>query len=450
MTADTIHARRAVEVLRSGVPNRDAVREFGSTQEEIERGFRERLELARAGRSPGGVLVGGDFGSGKSHLLEYLQHVAVEEGFVASKVVISKETPLHDPVKVFRAAAENAVVPGRHGSALTEIASSLDFSSEGYARFYRFADSAEAGLNERFPASLYLFENLRSADREFADRIVRFWSGDPIGVGELKKKLRETGEAATWALSKIGARDLALQRFRFASQLIRAAGYAGWALLFDEVELIGRYSLLQRGKSYGELARWTAAFELEPIEGAPGDGHVEGRARGRILESDEDRGPGLVSAKLGHFALDPNGRQPAEIRGDTAIERRDREDLAVAVQDRLDLRHSPSVTPRSPCWLEQDLGGRRRIAAAREHLHGVVQIDLADREPLGEMHRIAGLEQDVQAPALDLCRLVLVPERSLGRLGHARGIRRCYGASCSYGRASAPVAQISAGEREDS
>ena len=267
MTADTIHARRAVEVLRSGVPNRDAVREFGSTQEEIERGFRERLELARAGRSPGGVLVGGDFGSGKSHLLEYLQHVAVEEGFVASKVVISKETPLHDPVKVFRAAAENAVVPGRHGSALTEIASSLDFSSEGYARFYRFADSAEAGLNERFPASLYLFENLRSADREFADRIVRFWSGDPIGVGELKKKLRETGEAATWALSKIGARDLALQRFRFASQLIRAAGYAGWALLFDEVELIGRYSLLQRGKSYGELARWTAAFELEPIEG---------------------------------------------------------------------------------------------------------------------------------------------------------------------------------------
>jgi hypothetical protein len=37
---------------------------------------------------------------------------------------------------------------------------------------------------------------------------------------------------------------------------MRAAGHAGWVILFDEVELIGRYSLLQRGRSYAELATW--------------------------------------------------------------------------------------------------------------------------------------------------------------------------------------------------
>jgi hypothetical protein len=37
-------------------------------------------------------------------------------------------------------------------------------------------------------------------------------------------------------------------------------------ILFDEVELIGRYSLLQRGRSYAELARW-----LSPSR-ASGDG----------------------------------------------------------------------------------------------------------------------------------------------------------------------------------
>jgi hypothetical protein len=44
-----------------------------------------------------------------------------------------------------------------------------------------------------------------------------------------------------------------------------AAGFAGWVLLFDEVELIGRYSLLQRGRSYAEVARWVEGFEAEPM-----------------------------------------------------------------------------------------------------------------------------------------------------------------------------------------
>ena len=41
--------------------------------------------------------------------------------------------------------------------------------------------------------------------------------------------------------------------------LFRAAGFAGWCLLIDEVELIGRYSPLQRARAYAELARWLGA-----------------------------------------------------------------------------------------------------------------------------------------------------------------------------------------------
>jgi hypothetical protein len=81
----------------------------------------------------------------------------------------------------------------------------------------------------------------------------------------LKRKLRECGETATWTLPQVYARDLALQSFRFVARLIAAAGYAGWVLLFDEVELIGRYSLLQRARSYAEVARWVGGFESEPL-----------------------------------------------------------------------------------------------------------------------------------------------------------------------------------------
>src|SRR6187200_1671625 len=77
--------------------------------------------------------------------------------------------------------------------------------------------------------------------------------------------------------------------------------------------------------------------------------------------------------------------------------------------------------------LEEDLGGRHGVAAAREQLDGVVEIDLARGDALRQVNGIPGLEQDVQPPALHLRRLVLVPERGLGRLGHARAIRRSQG-----------------------
>ena len=68
-------------------------------------------------------------------------------------------------------------------------------------------------------------------------------------------------------------------------------------------------------------------------------------------------------------------------------------------------------------------------------LDRVVQVDLTHGDALGEMHRVAGLEEDVEPPALDLRRLVLVPERGFGRLGHARGIRGRDESSFSVGQA---------------
>ena len=127
--AERIIKRRAIEALRAGVPNRDAVLALGSTQPEIEKKFLEQLQSA--GTQIQGMLVKGGFGAGKSHLLEFLLQTALRENFVCSKVVISKETPFYDPVKLYRAAAEAAVVPGRMGDALTEIMTKMDTNGQG-------------------------------------------------------------------------------------------------------------------------------------------------------------------------------------------------------------------------------------------------------------------------------------------------------------------------------
>jgi hypothetical protein len=261
-TASVKH-RRAVEALRAGVPSADAVALLGSGQSEIEDKFLELLGAVSAG-TPQGILIGGGFGSGKSHLLEHLTQLALAEGYAVSRVVVSKETPLHDQVKVFRAAADAALVAESKGPAIPEAAARLDVRSPAYAELLRWAVSPAAGLNERFAASLTLYAKTRERDPELAEELVRFWCGDPLSVSRLRRGLKDAGEART-ALSPVTIKALGEQRLRFATRLLAAAGCAGWLVLFDEVELIGRYSVLQRAKSYASIARW-----IRGKHGAPG------------------------------------------------------------------------------------------------------------------------------------------------------------------------------------
>jgi hypothetical protein len=270
---DRQQARRAIEALRAGVPNRDAVRALGSAAPEIEDRFQHLLGTAQEQGSevggPSGFLLAGNFGSGKSHLLESLQHRALEQGFVTAKILVSKETPLYDPIKLFRAAIGAAQLPGRRGAALAQIAEELNPRDERFLDFYTWVQQARPEvLNQRFAASLNLFEGARGQDPELFERILAFWAGDPIQIGDLKRALKAKGERATYQFDKIDQRELALQRFRFAAALMLAAGFKGWALLVDEVELIGRYSLVQRGRSYAELARWTGGIKGDTYPGA--------------------------------------------------------------------------------------------------------------------------------------------------------------------------------------
>jgi hypothetical protein len=265
-----VASRRAIEALRAGVPNLDAVQAMGSSQPEMEKALSSQLELAREslhqGKNGGGLLVAGGFGTGKSHLLEFFRHLALEENFVCSKIVISKETPLYNPAKVYQAAIAAASVPDRRGVALTEIAARLEFQSESYTRLVRWVNSSNSGLSSQFAATLYLYE-YAMGDDELRDRILRFWGGDPLNVSEIRRYLKDLGEAATYKIDKLPVKELAVQRYSFISQLIIAAGYCGWVLLIDEVELIGRYSIQQRARSYAEIARLMGKLEGAPLPG---------------------------------------------------------------------------------------------------------------------------------------------------------------------------------------
>lgn len=144
---------------------------------------------------------------------------------------------------------------------LADAAAALDPDSSSYTELWRWLHTDPVA--DRFAASLKVHERLRSSDApdasELIEALVRFWAGDPLRTPDLRRALKAVGEAGVYSLSAVPARELARQRWAFTSRLLRAAGHAGWVLLLDEVELIGRYSLLQRGKSYAEVARWLGA-----------------------------------------------------------------------------------------------------------------------------------------------------------------------------------------------
>jgi hypothetical protein len=285
-------SRRALEALRNGVPNREAVKILGCNQPKAEAGFNGLLDRAADKENPPegalGMLVSGDFGSGKSHLLTHLEHQALSRGFVCSKVAISKETPLYDLGKVLKSAVDNGRMPNRAGRLIEELGQALKPHSPEYADFFKWANDTESnGLSQMFPASLLVHE--RSRDLELNSEIEYFWAGDRIKVSRVKDGLRQIGQFQSYSFRAPKAAELPPQRLRFVIEVIKAAGYKGWVVLLDEIELVGSYSLLQRGRSYAELARWLGEAVDEPYSGLATVGTVTDDFASAIISPDGNK-----------------------------------------------------------------------------------------------------------------------------------------------------------------
>ncbi len=265
-------SRLAIEALRNGVPNREAVRRLGCKQPRATDRFVGMLKRADSGAdglhaNAQGVLVSGDFGAGKSHFLAHLEHVALSENFVCSKVAVSKETPLYDLGKVFTSAVENGRMPNRSGRLVEELALAMRPRSIEYTNFFQWAErsAADGVLHPIFFATLHLYEE--SNDFDLKSEIEAFWAGDKIKVASVKGGLKQIGQAGRYKFKAPKVADLPPQRLRFAIELIKSAGYRGWVVLLDEMELIGSYSILQRGRSYAEVAHWMGRIAGDAFPG---------------------------------------------------------------------------------------------------------------------------------------------------------------------------------------
>ena len=278
-----LEARIAIEALRAGVPNRAAVRLMGTDEPALEQAFEEQLQRhwdnqakpntapprspnAAPPRSKEGFGIAGGFGSGKSHFLGYLAEVVRTHGFVVSRVVVSKETSLYDPARVFEAAVRSAVLPDRHDDAISGAMNALRQSRDRMAALEAAVAAAGDALAPLFTALLHLVRR-ETLPPPFNRQIERFLAGGRIRAADIRNALTSVGETRKFDLRMPAAAALTEQRIRFLSMVFHAAGYTGWCLLFDEVELIGRYTPLRRALAYAQLAVWLG---LDGVRAFPG------------------------------------------------------------------------------------------------------------------------------------------------------------------------------------
>jgi hypothetical protein len=243
------------------------VAQLGTTQSEIKAHFEQALESAESGASVKPLVISANFGSGKSHLLEFLQSVAEDRNFATSYLVVSPEMPLGNGQMVLKALSESSRAPGRTGKALRELSSELQNRSEAVVRLRNWAATAP-NFNDRFRALLHLFGEF-SSDPELRFQIIGDIEGKPLLKTLINQRLKEIGAYGDYDL-RGGPRSslLAHDRIRLFAQMVRASGVNGLVVLFDELERMAQFSKKQRLAAYEELGWWSR------IAAEPGNGIV--------------------------------------------------------------------------------------------------------------------------------------------------------------------------------
>lgn len=149
----------------------------------------------------------------------------------------------------------------------------------------------------------------------------------------------------------------------------QAAHRAGYPILFDEVELIGRYSLLQRARSYAAVAAWVRGEHDAPGMPIAAVLAMTDDFEAAVITDRDDRG--RVPAKL--RAKDTPGAGELAAVAETGMRIIDREMALLAPPDAAELdqayRRLQRLHAEAFEWQPPEVAGRERLGATRMRQH---------------------------------------------------------------------------------
>lgn len=246
---------RLVETLRSGIPSRKVSAVFAKGREDILQRVTQDLECISTEEKSSGLLFQGQYGEGKSHLLNQIFNEAESRNFVVSLLPLSKETPFHNLSKVYAKVAAATYLPGSVMPGFEWRLRQLNPNSEAADNLLEFCSQQ---LHPKIGAVLNNY--FRESDPSKCFSLYSDLAGQFISIPDLRAihrlNLKESLQMPRFA------KEHTIDYFRFLGRSFRELGYSGWVILFDEAELIGRLGIASRAKAY--LSMYSFLFgELE-------------------------------------------------------------------------------------------------------------------------------------------------------------------------------------------
>jgi hypothetical protein len=246
------NVRQTLEALRLGVVPGSHVLDYTVDRKGELASVRKLLAERRGLR-----IVWGDYGTGKTHLLDVVESLALEAGLLTARIVLNpRDLPPSHPQRLYRellAALRYPDDAARGWEPLfRKLETSADHRDPGGGSFSRF-----------FSPLLFARHH---GHNEVSGWLSDYVDGYRIDGSELTRTLRGIG----WQ----GPRLLSLSDFRTYGRMYvhligtlatwaRDAGYAGLVLLVDEVEYVDSLSAQQRELA-AEVLKHYAAAVLSP------------------------------------------------------------------------------------------------------------------------------------------------------------------------------------------
>lgn len=238
MTEPTLTKGEALKIasaLRRGVPPaREHVRELNVGRDRELKYFSDKLtELAEVGTSDV-KFVSAQIGAGKTHFLDLLASMALDKGFVVSKVDLDSRTTRFDHFEeVYGKLISRIATPEESSDGLTHIIEKWagDRQSDDEETVYRSLRRIDGLPIELRTALLGYWRSVSSRSPEALATLedLRTWLGGAKPSFAQKKRL-----SVTSPIGRTNASDV----LRGLMGLFQDAGYKGFVVLLDEAEAI--------------------------------------------------------------------------------------------------------------------------------------------------------------------------------------------------------------------
>ncbi|MFB6372616.1 MAG: BREX system ATP-binding domain-containing protein [Bradymonadaceae bacterium] len=419
---DETESSRVLEAMRLGVVPSSSIDVY-TVGRDVEVG-QVQADLGRADRGDGAVRAFlGDYGTGKTHLLQLAQNRALENNFLAAHVVLDpRETPPSHPKRVYRDLVHSLQYPDRRHDEDTgleplfdqavaddEVREQFDVRRGKGDRDKRLA---EDGMHLYLSPALSYYRELAADDVrdrvEDVDDLDRYlddaetllfdWiEGHPtISNTDLNDHLSHIEGAYPWLYSLMDYRPWArIYGYMLSglSTLARAVGYSGLAVFVDEAE---RFSLLSaENREFARYVFKALSFAAVGDAGVPFDRAQLDDLGGWGIQKELPPRYGEATGMYAVFAMTPHEEgieslhqaiPPGKVSELGRFDDRDYAELAAKVCDFYasaypDWEMTERTVTRCTSLVE-DCRSRGHIANPRDAMKFLVEfLDIARRRP---------------------------------------------------------------------